>query len=115
MAATRKTAGTCFLIGALLAPVGGYAAEAKEFASKPQQAKESADDAAISSRIRAAFEKDEQVSAMDINIETDKGVVTLTGRANSMQESNKAVSIARNTQGVLEVKNMLQVSVLKKK
>lgn len=105
----------CLLIGALLAPMGGYAAETKEFASKQQDAKEAVDDAAIASRIRAAFGKDEQVSAMDIKIDTENGIVTLTGHAKSKQEADKAVSIATNTQGVLEVNNMLQVSILQKK
>ena len=109
-----KTAIACFSIGALLAPAASYTAETRDVPSKTRQAGDFVDDATITSGIKAAFAKDKQISAAEINVDTVNGVVTLTGHAKSKAESDKAVSIARNAPGVTEVKNMIQVSLLKK-
>ena len=50
----------------------------------------------------------------EIKVETDKGVVTLTGHAKK-EQADKAVFIAQNTKGLAEVKNMIQVNILEKK
>ena len=47
---------------------------------------------------------------MNIKVDTDKGVVTLSGNAKSKDEAEKAASIAKNTKGVVSVKNNIQVS-----
>ena len=45
-----------------------------------------------------------------ISVDTDKiGVVWMTGTANSQEEVDKAVAIARDTEGVKSVKNNLNV------
>jgi hyperosmotically inducible protein len=47
---------------------------------------------------------------MHIKVDTDnKGVVTLSGKAKSQAEADKAVSIARNTEGVVDVRSDIQV------
>jgi osmotically-inducible protein OsmY len=64
----------------------------------------------ITTKIKAAMAKDKQVSAMHIKVDTDnKGVVTLSGKAKSQAEADKAVSIARNTEGVVDVRSDIQV------
>ncbi len=93
-----KLAATCFVAGALLIPV-----------SKTESAKEVVSDSVITTKIKSEFASDKQVSAMNIKVDTDKGVVKLSGNAKSKDEADKAASIAKNTKGVVSVKNDIQV------
>lgn len=63
------------------------------------------DDATITSRVKARFAQDQQVSAMRISVETLQGVVQLSGFAANELEKDKAVQIARNVNGVKSVRN----------
>ena len=77
---------TTLVIGALLVPVAGYAAEK----SMTQSTKEAVSDSVITTKIKADFAKDKAVSAMRIKVDTDnKGVVTLSGTAKSKAESDQ--------------------------
>jgi hyperosmotically inducible protein len=67
------------------------------------------DDAMITTRIKVEYAKDELVQATRISVNTDKGVVRLSGVANSQAEADKAESIAKNTEGVISVKNEIKV------
>ena len=103
---------TTLMVSALLVPVAGYAADnmSKDKPSVTERVKENVSDSVITARIKTEFAKDKQVSASSIKVDTDnKGVVTLSGTAKSKAESDKAVSIARSTQGVVSVKNEIQV------
>ena len=104
-----KLATVCFIAGALLVPVAGYTADTKE-TSKSETAKEFVDDSVITTKIKAEFAKDKAVSAMNIKVDTHKGVVKLSGNAKSKDEADKAASIAKNTKGVSSVKNDIQVA-----
>ncbi len=97
---------TTMIVGALLAPVAGYAADK----SMMQSAKESVSDSTITAKIKADFAKDRVVSATSIKVDTeDKGIVTLAGHAKSKAEADQAVKIARDTNGVISVKNNIVV------
>ena len=52
---------------------------------------------------------DTEVSALHISVETIKGVVRLTGSADTRHESDKAAMIARNVAGVKSVDNDIHV------
>lgn len=67
------------------------------------------DDATITSKVKAAFVADKNVSAMDINVETFKGTVQLSGFAKSQTEINQAVALARDVKGVQSVKNDIRL------
>jgi osmotically-inducible protein OsmY len=67
------------------------------------------DDAVITTKVKAEFAKDKEVSATRIKVETDKGVVQLSGTAKSRTEADKAVVIARTVTGVASVKNDIVV------
>ena len=72
--------------------------------------KENVGDAVITTKIKAEYAKDKQVSAMRIKVDTDdKGVVTLSGNARSKAESDQAEKIARDTKGVTSVRNDILV------
>ena len=68
-------------------------------------------DAMISTKVKAEFAKDKDVSAMKINVDTDKGVVTLKGTAKSKAEAEKAETLAKNVAGVSTVRNDIKVQV----
>lgn len=67
------------------------------------------DDAAITTKVKSALIADEQVSSFPISVETIKGVVHLTGTADTRQETDKATTIARGVAGVKSVDNKIQV------
>ena len=103
---------------ALLAPAALAAdqpAEKGAVSKAAEKVKENVSDAAITAKIKAEFAKDKQVSALNINIDTDnKGAVTLKGTAKSNEEKAKAESIAKSVSGVTSVKNDIQVAAAKK-
>jgi hyperosmotically inducible protein len=104
----------------LLGPVAGYTAEKKDTPaakteSKTEKAKEAVEDAAITTKIKADYATDKDVSAMNIHVTTDHGVVTLTGNARSKAEADKAASIAKAAKGVVSVKNDIKIGASDKK
>ena len=70
---------------------------------------ETIDDATITSRVKVALLDDPATGGMRIDVDTFKGVVTLSGRVKSAAENQQAVAIARRTPGVKSVKSALQV------
>jgi hypothetical protein len=66
-------------------------------------------DAAITGKIKAEMARDRELSAMNINVDTDNGVVTLSGDAKSNLAADKAVTISRGVGGVQGVKNNITV------
>ena len=67
------------------------------------------DDSVITSKVKAAILAEPTLSSAEINVETFKGVVQLSGFVNSKADINKAVSIARGVGGVNSVKNDMRV------
>jgi hyperosmotically inducible protein len=71
---------------------------------------ETIDDATITARVKTALLNSPNVSAMKIDVDTTKGVVTMSGVVASKAEEERAVQIARGIPGVRDVKSTLQVS-----
>ena len=67
------------------------------------------DDATITTRVKTAFINDKEVGAMRIDVDTFKGVVTLSGSVKNKQEEEKAIALAKSIQGVVDVKSTLQI------
>lgn len=67
------------------------------------------DDATITTRVKTAFINDPVVGAAKIDVDTFKGVVTLSGRVKNKDEEQKAIALARSIRGVTDVKSSLQV------
>jgi osmotically-inducible protein OsmY len=70
---------------------------------------ETIDDATITTRVKTAFINDKDIGAMRIDVDTFKGVVTLSGRVKSKAEETRAISLAKTIRGVVDVKSTLQV------
>jgi hyperosmotically inducible periplasmic protein len=67
------------------------------------------DDSAITTKVKAKLLDDPVVSGLRISVETYKGVVQLSGFANSTAEIKEAESLATNTDGVVSVRNDIQL------
>ncbi len=67
------------------------------------------DDSVITSKVKAAILNDPSLSSAEINVETFKGVVQLSGFVNSLEDINKAVAVARDVIGVTSVKNDMRI------
>jgi osmotically-inducible protein OsmY len=70
---------------------------------------ETIDDATITTRVKTALINAPDVAALSIDVDTFKGVVTLSGRVKSQDEATRAMSVAQGIDGVREVKSALQV------
>jgi len=70
---------------------------------------ETIDDATITTRVKTAFVNDPLVGALRIDVDTFKGVVTLSGRVKSKEEEAKAIELARRINGVSDVRSTLQI------
>lgn len=67
------------------------------------------DDTALTTRVKSKFAADPTVSAMSISVETMKGTVQLSGFAKSYEEKAMAEKLARETSGVVAVRNDIAV------
>lgn len=109
----RLSFSACILIGAL--PLMAIAAEprsspgADTTTARDKSAGEYVDDAAITAKVKAAFVRDNEVKALDIKVETYRGVVQLSGFARNNAEIQRALEIARNVAGVKSVRNDIQL------
>ena len=56
-----------------------------------------------------ALLNDESVGGLRIDVDTFKGVVTLSGRVKSQAEKDRAIDLAKRVNGVTEVKDALQI------
>lgn len=67
------------------------------------------DDTVITTKVKAAILNDATLSVAEINVETFKGVVQLSGFVSSRAEINKATEVARTVTGVSSVKNDIRI------
>lgn len=68
------------------------------------------DDSVITSKVKAALIADPVTKARQIDVETFKGTVQLSGFVATAQEKEKAGEIARGVKGVVQVKNNLSLT-----
>ena len=67
-------------------------------------------DSAITTNLKTKYLAEPGVPGVDIHVETNNGVVTLTGNVKTKAEMTKAMSIARGTHGVKRVVNHLKMA-----
>jgi len=70
---------------------------------------ESIDDTTITTRVKTSMLNDPGVGGTNIDVDTYKGVVTLSGRVKNQAEHDQAMALARMVDGVTEVKDALQI------
>lgn len=67
------------------------------------------DDSVITTKVKSAIFNEPTLKVAEINVETFKGVVQLSGFVASYDSANKAVALARGVKGVKSVKNDIRV------
>lgn len=67
------------------------------------------DDTVITTKVKAAFLNDPALKAAEINVETYKGIVQLSGFVRSNAAADRAVVVARGVGGVKSVKNDMRL------
>ena len=65
------------------------------------------DDSAITTKVKSALLADPDVKGLDIQVETNKGEVQLSGFVDSQAQIDRAISIARGVEGVNNVQNKM--------
>jgi len=63
----------------------------------------------LTAKVKAKIFDDPDLKVLQINVETFKGVVQLSGFVNSSKAASRAVEVARSVKGVQSVKNDLVV------
>jgi len=77
--------------------------------SKHEGTGEYFDDSAITAKVKAAVFNEPTLKSAEINVETFKGVVQMSGFVRSQADINQAVEVARSVAGVKSVKNDMRL------
>ncbi|MFL6551102.1 MAG: BON domain-containing protein [Povalibacter sp.] len=67
------------------------------------------DDGVVTAKVKAKLVEDPVTKAHQINVDTFKGTVQLSGFVETEQARSRALQIARDTDGVKQVKDSLQI------
>lgn len=81
----------------------------KHEGSKHETAGEYIDDSVITTKVKSAIFNEPGLKSAEINVETYKGVVQLSGFVRSQANINRAVEVARGVRGLKSVKNDMRV------
>jgi len=77
--------------------------------AKQESAGEYVDDTVITTKVKSAILNEPTLKSAEINVETFKGVVQLSGFVNSQADIDKAASLARSVKGAVSVKNDMRL------
>ena len=67
------------------------------------------DDTVVTTKVKTALFSDKQIKSSEINVQTFKGRVQLSGFVSSAADAKRAVDVTRQVQGVLVVENDMQI------
>jgi len=93
-----------FFLAVMLASLLGCASS-----SKHEGAGEYIDDTVITTKVKTAIFNEPSLKSTEINVETFKGVVQLSGFVNSQHDIRRAVEVARSVEGVKSVNNDMRL------
>src|SRR5476651_715024 len=98
---------TCLVCGILLGPAVTLAQDSDADRSHP---KTFVKDSVITTKIKSKLAAEHPGSMARVHVDTDDhGVVWLSGNVRSEEQRERAVALARETEGVTEVKNHLHI------
>jgi hyperosmotically inducible protein len=98
-----KNIAAVFVTIALLLSIGCAATATRESTG------EYIDDSAITAKVKDAIFHDATLKSSEINVETFRGMVQLSGFVRSQPNIDKAVAIAKGVKGVQSVKNDMRI------
>lgn len=105
----NKYLSALFLAATLVSGAGLVTLAGCASTEKQEGTGEYIDDTWITTKVKAAIFNDATLKSAEINVETFKGVVQLSGFVNSQADINRAVAVARSIKGVESVKNDMRV------
>jgi hyperosmotically inducible protein len=97
----RDTVATAGRAGERARDVAAQVSEKTAQAAKTAQ--EALSDGSLTAKIKAKMALDDSVKALDLNIDTVNGVVTVAGKVRTRAERDRALALARETNGVRQV------------
>src|SRR5512145_3192433 len=95
---------SALFLAASLVTVVGCASTAKT-----EGTDEYLDDSVITTKVKAAMLNEPSLKVAEINVETFKGIVQLSGFVSSQTAINKAIDLTRRVSGVKSVKNDMRI------
>ncbi len=101
-----------YLIAAMLgaaAPLAVSAGDGKDMNDKSvmERAGDTISDAALTTKVKTALVAEGELSALDINVDSEQGVVTLSGTVDSEAQVDLAEKVVEDLDGVKGVDNEL--------
>lgn len=103
----HKLATACFVIGAMAAPLAVHAADSDTDRNKPATFVK---DSVITTKIKTKLAAENPGTMARIKVDTDKdGVVWMSGEAKTQAKAQKAMDIAKATEGVKSVKSDIKI------
>ena len=105
---TTGTVGTSGTFSAATARARG-AELGEKAANAAAEVKQSLTEASLTGKIKAKMALDDSVKARTIDVTTAGSTVTLTGKVDSAAERERAVSLARETDGITAVVDRLEI------
>jgi osmotically-inducible protein OsmY len=93
-----------FILAVVLASLAGCAGTATQ-----ESTGEYLDDTVITTRVKTAIFNEPSLKSAQINVETFRGTVQLSGFVGSRADISKAVEVARSVKGVTSVKNDMRL------
>src|SRR5580765_928522 len=71
--------------------------------------KVSREDPVITSDVRSKMTEDERLRGLILDVKTENGIVTISGKAQTQQQVDRAIELARNTPGVVTVNSLVNI------
>ncbi len=101
--------------GIVFAPMAFAAGADADAGQERQSVGDYVADAALTTKVKAAIMADKDLSVLDISVETNNGVVTLSGSVGTDAEADHAATVARGVEGIKQVENHITVDPAKNK
>jgi hyperosmotically inducible periplasmic protein len=100
-------ASSCFVLATVLSPAAAFAADSDSDRAHPLTF---VADSVITTKVKAKLADEHMGSLAHIGVDTDaKGAVVLSGTARTQKDADRALSIARGTEGVTSVTSTIQI------
>lgn len=87
------------------APITGT----EPYADAAKSAGETVDDTVTTTKVKTALLADSDIKGLDVSVETEKNIVTLSGEVNNQTQIDRAVKLAGEVSGVASVVNHLTI------
>ena len=98
-----KTITALIFVGLLISLTACAATQTKESTGQY------VDNSVLTAKVKAAIFNEPSLKTLEISVETYKGEVQLSGFVSTIDQTNKAVEVAKSVPGVTSVKNDMRV------